>query len=82
MNIILDNETEAAQHLIESHGVENFWVVQGCVMAKDVEKDTWLETKESVHRYLRQRYSEHLGDWINTVNKWKKVLYMLTVLVE
>lgn len=76
MNI--NNETDAAKHIIEKH--EMIYTVNDLVYVKINDTETWIGAKNDVHRYLLQQYGTELGDWIKTVTKWKKVYYMLLVL--
>src|SRR5690606_2343299 len=76
-HLICKTEHDAAIALKELHGSDLFKFCDGQLYVYDRRSGMWNNNPITIHQQMLELYSEELGDWVETVIKWKKVYQML-----
>lgn len=76
-HLVCKTEHDAAIALKELHGADLFKFCNGQLCVYDHRTGMWNNSPITIHQQMLELYSEELGDWVETVIKWKKVYQML-----
>ena len=76
-HLVCGTEYDAAIALKELHGKDLFKFCDGQLYVYDRRSGMWNNNPITIHQQMLELYSEEIGVWVETVNKWKKVYQML-----
>lgn len=76
--IELDNECDAAKHLIERHGPQKIACHHNILFVRN--GDEWMSNKMEIHQYFLKHYYKDLECWVEELTLYKKLYNMLCVL--